>query len=353
MSGDDLVVARLGVMSALRDGDAALAYRLVMRLMDEGYSMSMVIEEVLAPLQSETGRRWEVGDTTISEEHVSTAAVETLVSMLGGLFDQPDDARVVVVVCAEGDTHSLPARMASALLAYEGYRTLYLGTSVPAGDLGEFLQSAEADVLVISCTRPVHLLGARACVDAAHDAGVPVVVGGRAFATGDRWKQIGADAYAPKLSELGELLESWQPDPVQVDATDGEVPPAAKLLVAERASIAAATTAAMTRSLAEPGSSAGEVGRFISEAVSELVQTLAVAVALDDESLVADEGRWLAGLLSHRTDAEVNADALFGHLADAVGSVAPDAVALVEAARLVASSVEQSTPSSDLDGAGT
>jgi methanogenic corrinoid protein MtbC1 len=200
---EEMPVARLGVLSALASGDTGLAYRLVLGLMDDGHPFPVILDEVLASIQWESGRRWEVGDYSISQEHASTAAVETLIALIGGAFDQPTNAKLVVVVCGEGDTHTLPARMATALLAYEGFRTIFLGTSLPAHDLREYLATTAPDALVVSCTRPANLPGARACIAAGHDADVPVAVGGRAFGdNAERATALGADARAPTLTAL-------------------------------------------------------------------------------------------------------------------------------------------------------
>ena len=329
MTDDQISLARLGVTAALREGDSGLAYRMVRDAMDDGVPMPVVVEEVLAPIQWESGRRWESGDATISEEHVSTAAIETLVSMLAGAFDQPPDGELVVVVCAEGDDHSLPARMASALLAYEGYRTLFLGTSVPAPDLAEYLESADADVLLVSCSRPANLLGARACVAAGHGAGIPVVVGGRAFGDGpDRWGRIGADAHAPRLSTLAELLQTWQPDLAAAERRAAAVTPSVRALLANRSRVADAVHDALTG--ADPD--AEPVGRQLLAAAEELVDSLAVASYLGDPALLAAQARWLADLLASRAGARVSADQLLGDLAEASMSVTGSA-ALVTAAR--------------------
>lgn len=329
MNDDDhLLATRLGVMSALQDGDAGAAYRMVLRLMDEGWSMPMIIDEVLAPIQVESGRRWEAGDVTISEEHVATAAVETLVAMLAGLFDQPHDAEIVVVVCAEGDTHSLPPRMASALLSYEGFRTLFLGGSVPASDLAEYLRSLDADVLVVSCTRSAHLLGARACVAAGHRAGVPVVVGGRAFGDARRWEQIGADAYAPRLSALAEILQTWTPDPEQAEGQVMARHPGVDTIESNRTLIAEMTTAAL---LAEADPS-DRSRRVLVGATEELVDVLAVSLHFDDADLLVDQTRVLSAHMQS-TGCAVTADVLLASLADAAAPLTPGIAEIVAAAR--------------------
>lgn len=326
---DDLASARLGVMAALREGDVALAYHLVLGLLGDGYPMPVLVDEVLAPIQWEAGQRWAAGDATISEEHVATAAVETLVALLAGAFDHPAGASTVVVVCAEGDTHTLPARMASALLAYEGHRALFLGSSVPADDLAGYLPSVDASALVVSCTRPAALLGARACVAAGHGAGVPVVVGGRAFGDGpERWQRIGADAHASRLSDLPGLLETWQPDPGAAERRAGDVPPAVTALLEHRAAVADDLVATLA--------AGGLPGRPLAPAAGDLVDTLAAARFLDDPRLLADQARWVAALLDRHDGVAVTADELLAALGGAAARVSAEVEALVADARRIA-----------------
>jgi methanogenic corrinoid protein MtbC1 len=325
---EDLSVARLGVLAALRQGDAGLAYQLVVGLMDDGYPMPAILDGVLAPIQCETGQRWEEGDATISEEHASTAAIETLVSILGGTFDQPAEADLVVVACAEGDTHSLPARMASAVLAYAGYRTLFLGTSVPADDLAEHLASVGADTLVVSCTRAANLLGARACVAAGHRVGIPVAVGGRAFGdSGDRWVRIGADAHADTLPSLTELLQTWEPSPGLAESRVQPVSPLVEALAANRFMIAGAVADAISKPV---------VGnhRLVWSTAEELVDCLAVAVYLADADLLAGQARSYASALEGRIGLAVTADQVLSALADAAAVAMPDD-GLIDAARQI------------------
>ena len=324
----DLDEARLGVLSALHDGDAGLAYHLVVGLMGEGYGLGAILEQVLAPIQWEAGRRWESGDYSISEEHASTAAAETLVALLAGAFDQPVDADHVVVVCAEGEAHSLPARMAAALLSYEGYRTTFLGAAVPAADLAGFLADTQPDALVVSCTRVANLAGARGSVAAAHGAGIPVVVGGRAFAGDDeRWKAVGADAHAATLSGLSGVLETWTPDLQLAEAGASDPAPVLADLVPARAEVVAATTTAVCRST---GAAADD--SWLRAGVEELFDTLVGVAHLHDPALLSGQAQWLAELLGRHHALEVSARTLLVALSGAVAGAATSARPLVDAA---------------------
>lgn len=325
---DDLADARLGVLSALHDGDAGLAYHLVLGLMGEGYGLGAILEQVLAPIQTEAGRRWEAGDYSISEEHASTAAAETLVALLAGAFDQPVDADHVVVVCAEGEAHSLPARMAAALLAYEGYRTTFLGAAVPAADLSGFLANTRPDALVVSCTRVANLAGARGCVAAAHGAGIPVIVGGRAFSGDDeRWRAIGADAHAATLSGLSGVLETWSPDPARAEAGASDPAPLLAGLAPARTEAVAAATAAVARATGAPAGDA-----WLRAGLEELFDTLVVVAHLHDPALLAGQAQWLAELFARHHALQASGRSLLEAMAAALVDTAPDARPLVDAA---------------------
>lgn len=209
-SGD---LASLGIRSALLDGDPGLAYTLISDLMTTGTPMDEVLFDVLAPIQRDLGSRWLETDYRIAQEHAASATVETVVSLLAGSFDLPLDGTHVVVACAEGETHSLPARMVAAQLAYAGFRPTFLGATLPADDLGAYLSDESPDALVLSCTSAQNLLGARDCVAASHAAGVPVIAGGRAFGTDrSRADRIGADEWVDDPRRIPGLLEEWSPD---------------------------------------------------------------------------------------------------------------------------------------------
>jgi hypothetical protein len=76
---------------------------------------------------------------------------------------------------------------------------------MPAAHLQRRLGAGDVDVLALSCTLPPNLLGAARCVAAAHAVGLPVVVGGAAFAgRQQRAAAIGADLLTDAPQQLAE-----------------------------------------------------------------------------------------------------------------------------------------------------
>ncbi|MBN2113594.1 MAG: cobalamin-dependent protein, partial [Acidimicrobiia bacterium] len=243
---DSPAAARLAVLAAASGGDAGAVYQVVSGLMTEGTPFHTVLFEVLAPLEAEVGRRWEQGDFGISEEHVITATLETVVALLAGSFDIEPGARRLVVACAEGDAHSLPARMVAAYLVFLGWRAVFLGPGHPAAELEAFLQEQPPEALVLSCTITTALPGARKCIRAAHRTGVPVLAGGPGYGPAGRWASaLGADAWANDPDDVDAILNSWEPDPAASEAAAVDGGDALRRMGARRADLVAAVLGAL------------------------------------------------------------------------------------------------------------
>lgn len=230
----------LALISSAISGDAGKLYRIASNLMEAGVPFDSVLFDYLIAAEKSVGQRWAQGDYLVAEEHAVTASIETVISLLTGMFDQSDDAPLVVVATAEGDEHSLPARAAAAHLVYLGYRTTFLGASVPGDDLREFLEIEPPVALVLSVAMTTHLLGARSVVAAAHEVGVPVLVGGKAFGSDGQWAEaVGADAYVGSLRDVAGVVDTWVGDDRPEIKPVGELSPELKRLLASRSAILA------------------------------------------------------------------------------------------------------------------
>ena len=100
-----------------------------------------------------------------------------------------------------------------AALALDGYRVMFLGASVPAAHLGDFLEMQQPLALALSCSIPTALVGVARSVAVAHDLAIPVVGGGRALPTTDRATRLGLDALAHVPSDAVQILRSWALSP--------------------------------------------------------------------------------------------------------------------------------------------
>ncbi|MGD2101930.1 MAG: cobalamin-dependent protein [Acidimicrobiia bacterium] len=277
----------LALTSAALAGDAGGLYHVTSGLMDDGVAFDSVLFDYLIAAESAVGKRWEQGDYLIAEEHAATAAIETVISLMTGMFDQPADAPLIAIATAEGDDHSLPARAVAAHLLYLGYRTTFLGASVPGPDLQEFLETEPPRAVVLSCAMTTHLLGARSAILASHEVGVPVLVGGKAFGPRGEWADaVGADAWVGTLREAAEVVEGWI-DEAPRDLND--VPPLPRELV----DLQAVRSAIVAEAEAELAGNASEVlPARLTDEVRLLLASVEAALLTGDDRVVTDMLRW-------------------------------------------------------------
>jgi methanogenic corrinoid protein MtbC1 len=263
---------RLAVLSALVDGDAATALRLAMKLLDQGVSFEQLVDDVLAPVQHELGRRWAMNDLGVADEHAASAAVEELLVRLAATLDRPHGAKVVVA-CAEHDMHALGSRVIASLLTLDGFRALPLGPSIPPRDLAEYLEAQEPLALALSVSVASALADAARSIAVAHEASVPVVAGGQAFDGREaRARRLGADAFALAPSGALDVLRAWEVAPPE---TLAPAPPP----VPEHDALRRTVTGL------PPGVLADEMSR--------LAAVVESALLVDEPGLVADHLAWL------------------------------------------------------------
>src|SRR5690242_965590 len=275
---------RLAMLAALVNGDVSLAYRLATELLAHGVPFDDIVVDILGPVQTEVGRRWAEGDLGVAYEHAASAAVEELLVRLGATAEVPLGP-TVVVASAQGDAHALGSRVVASALTLDGFRVLFLGPSVPADDLADFLELHQPLALALSCSISTALVGAARSVAAAHDAGVPVVGGGRVLAVGDRALRLGVDALAVSPRAARDVLRAWEDSPPDhLASAPAPIPEHASLLHRNHALVAAALEVATN----------GDRGEFV--LADELLRALEVvegSLLIEDPDLLRGHVRWL------------------------------------------------------------
>lgn len=190
---------------ALSDVDPVLARSVVLDLLEQGTPVREIATQVLAPAQVRVGQMWEQGLWSVADEHAATAVTETALHVLSEAdtgASRPERPHVLVA-CAEGEWHTLPARLAATVAMAGGAHVTVLGPSLPADHVLRRLAKGDVDVLALSCTMHTNLIGAARCISVAHEVGVPVIVGGRAFgATSQRAERLGADRWGADAEAL-------------------------------------------------------------------------------------------------------------------------------------------------------
>ncbi|HWJ08794.1 MAG TPA: cobalamin-dependent protein [Nocardioides sp.] len=321
--------------AAVSVADAARAVEVVDDALFRGAPPADLITDVLVRAQSTVGEKWQRGEWTVADEHAATAVAKRALTVVSPPGPASDGARHVVVACAEGEWHSLPARMAGELLRGQGLQVTMLGASTPADQLRRQLRSSDPDVLALSATMTTSLIGAADGIAAARAEGVPVVVGGNAWGEGQRRaRALGAHLRLVDIRDVRHRLDELRgttapPLPV--------LPDEARWLAVVPQDVVTAAVGARNRA-DHPRAVTDRAAR--AEAERELAcigRHAAAAVACDDPSVLADHLDWLSTVReAHgRPATPTLASAL--RLAEAVEEQAPRGAAVlraeVEAAR--------------------
>ncbi len=275
---------RLAMLAALVSGDVPLAYRLATDLLAQGLPFEEIVNDVLSPVQEELGRRWAEGDLGIADEHAASAAIEDLLVRLGATAESPQGP-AVVVASAEHDEHALGGRVVASALALDGFRVMFLGASVPAAHLAEFLEMQQPLALALSCSMPTALVGVARSVEAAHELAIPVVGGGRALATTERATRLGLDAHAWVPADAVDVLRTWSlSPPSHLAKAPSPVPEHGLLLHRSHALVAAALEATTSGDADRPA---------LGEELQRVLQIVESALLVDEAELIREHVRWL------------------------------------------------------------
>ena len=274
--------------AALR-GDRAGAAELATDYAGRDESCLRVVTQLLAPSQRDVGERWMRGECTVAEEHSATFVTESVLSSLAVGLVAPEHAGTMVMVCAEGELHSLPTRMATELMITNGWRVIHLGSSMPVGKLRYYLAEVDADVVGVSVTMATNLTGAARTVRAARQAGYSVICGGQAFdSSGSRARSIGAHGQPGDMTQplvLDDVL--WgEPLAVNMDADW------AHLEFQRREVVRDALSWLGTGDFADRVRSAAWLAEFTAD-LDDIVAAGAAAMLCGDRTIVLEQRTWL------------------------------------------------------------
>jgi DNA-binding transcriptional MerR regulator len=110
------------------------------------------VHDVALPLMREAGERWHGGGWSPAQEHLLSATLRGLVSAMVRLEPARDDASRLIFATPEGEQHEFGILAAAMLAAAARLGVVYLGASLPAGEIGGASGRARAAVAVIGVT---------------------------------------------------------------------------------------------------------------------------------------------------------------------------------------------------------
>ena len=156
-----------------------------------------LLQQVIAPLAQTIGELWRAGQVTAAHEHFLSAELKVFLGQAAKQFATPENAPGIIVATPAGQLHELGALMVNTAAAHLGWRTIYLGTSLPAAEISGAAAQNRVKAIALSIVYPEddpqlpqELMNLRRFLPQQ----IKILVGGRAAA-----------AYQPTLKHIGAI----------------------------------------------------------------------------------------------------------------------------------------------------
>jgi DNA-binding transcriptional MerR regulator/methylmalonyl-CoA mutase cobalamin-binding subunit len=151
--GDPADISRNECIRAVRLLDEpALAAALEKALVRFGYQG--LLRRIISRLAEQIGELWRKGTITAAHEHFFTSTARLFVGRLVQQFAIPTHAPALIAATPTGQHHELGAFIVAVAAMHLGWRSIYLGTSLPAAEIAGAVLQANAAVLVLSIVYP-------------------------------------------------------------------------------------------------------------------------------------------------------------------------------------------------------
>lgn len=201
-------------LDLLLAGKRRAASSLVLHACTNGTGIADIYMHVFQPVLWEVGRRWQLNELSVGQEHYCTAATQTIMTQLYPVaFDAPRNGHSIVSVSPGENLHEVGIRMVNDLCELDGWDTHFLGSNLPLDEVVKTLRDRKPEILAISATMNQQISDVRSLAESVRSEDLlpelKVVVGGRCFShCPDLWREIGADATAATATEAVQLLRT-------------------------------------------------------------------------------------------------------------------------------------------------
>ncbi len=320
-------------LDALFAGDEAQARKHARILLDEGMAPGDVLVHLVAAGQIEAGRRWSRNEWSVGDEHVATSVSDAVRAGIMAEATWVDNHQLVLVACAEGETHGFPARLLADALRLGGYRMVFVGPALSSADLRSIIHDRDPDLIALSCTNPRNFVGLTRSVAAVSDSTAPLAIGGAAIRDERTARWFGATIWAPSGPALVEQLSRgarpartaigstrmWATEPFIVDSRLADL-------------TMVALQALLQRSPNRAGYDGWSIART-SEYLADLIRVAGAAVLVDDPAVFQDYAQACAEMLLARAEPLIVLDHCLEQLAVQCDRDLPLTAAVLQAGR--------------------
>jgi methanogenic corrinoid protein MtbC1 len=122
---------------------------IVKTLLDEGIEITDIYIDLFQKSLYRIGKLWDHSELTIPEEHLATNIISSLIEKYSPSPVITRDEKAIVT-CIDKEFHEIGAKMVAKIFELNGYKTYYLGASVPSKEVIKFIRQVDPQVIAIS-----------------------------------------------------------------------------------------------------------------------------------------------------------------------------------------------------------
>lgn len=115
-----------------------------------GLGLMEFVEGVVSPLLRRTGELWAGGELCPAHEHLLSVRVHRVLDWLLETLPNAPGAPLLLATTPAGQRHELGAMLAGVVAADVGWRAVYFGPDLPAGDIARAAATTGADAVALS-----------------------------------------------------------------------------------------------------------------------------------------------------------------------------------------------------------
>jgi excisionase family DNA binding protein len=214
-------VTRGGLLSALKEGRALDARRLILAAHAVLGSGAALADELIGPVMKEVGHGWQEGTWDVYEEHqasqIVASALNELIARGTRGVDMPGP--LALGASPEGDLYTLATLLCQLTLRELGWDVKNLGANLPLRSLSRAVETHRPRLVFLSISRiadPIDLVERHAEFHATTRAhGAEVVLGGRALSE-ENPPRLESSLVGRRMSDLANfgrrLIRASRPD---------------------------------------------------------------------------------------------------------------------------------------------
>jgi methanogenic corrinoid protein MtbC1 len=180
------------------------------------FGLTEFYDKLLKPVMYRIGDLWQQDQLDVATEHASTNTAISLIKIINERLtvrtaEPGTSSEYKAVICTpDGELHGLACNMIESLLLNKGFKVYNISTSIPTDYIVDYIRDLQPDIIFISITLVENIRSAERLVQQIHakyNNKLPVVVGGSAFNSMDRYPDSIINSFIMKNASFGDIIK--------------------------------------------------------------------------------------------------------------------------------------------------